>query len=62
MPQQPRRLPGERNPRPDPTQTNRIQDSQVPFDHHGTDYGIARGLQALWDWNKRRRQRRSRER
>jgi hypothetical protein len=50
MPAQPKRLPGEQNPRADAPFVNTDRASGG----RGNDYGIARGIFALLDWVKRR--------
>jgi hypothetical protein len=52
MPKAPRRIPGERNPRPDADAPKQVARESWMGGH---DYGIARGILALVDWRKRRR-------
>ena len=57
MAQQPKRIPGERNPAPDPNAPMQVARESWMGGH---DHGIARGIIALLDWRKRRKARRSR--
>lgn len=58
MTEQPKRLPGEKNPELDPNDPAHMA---AWTDHGGPrrigrqDYGIARGIFALFDWLKRRK-------
>ncbi len=61
MAQQPKRIPGERNPTPDADAPMHVARAAHMANGHGTgDYGIARGIVALLDWRKRRRLRKNR--
>lgn len=54
MVRQPKRIPGERNPVPDADAPSHVaRDSWMG----GHDYGVARGIIALFDWIKRRKAR-----
>ena len=57
MAQQPKRIPGERNPAPDPNPPSHVARESWMGGH---DHGIARGIIALLEWRKRRRARRNR--
>lgn len=59
MAQQPKRIPGERNPQPGgDAPMHVVRDSWMGSS--GRDYGIARGIIALLDWRKLRKARKRR--
>jgi hypothetical protein len=58
MAQQPKRIPGERNPRSDAdAPMHVVRDGWMG---NGRDYGIARGINALLDWRRDRKARKRR--
>jgi hypothetical protein len=56
MTREPKRLPGEANPKP-----GTVNNPDWVAGGRGHDYGIARGIFALLDWRKRRRPRNGRQ-
>jgi hypothetical protein len=61
MAQQPKRIPGDRNPQPDGDAPMHVAREGWMANGHGTgDYGIARGIMAVLDWRKRRKARKAR--
>ncbi len=51
MPAEPKRLPGDPNPKPDAP----VGSPDWVSGGRGNDYGIGRGIFALLDWHKRRK-------
>jgi len=63
MTHQPKRIPGERNPRPDADAPMHVARQSWMNTGHGYgegDYGIARSIAALLAWRKRRKARKGR--
>jgi hypothetical protein len=60
MTQQPKRIPGERNPQPDTDALMHVVDHHGGMGSNGRDYGIACGIIALLDSRKGRKARKRR--
>lgn len=61
MSQQSKRIPGETNPRPNKDAPGHVaRQSWMSTGHGDGDYGLARGIVALFAWRQRRRTRKNR--